>query len=93
MSDTSTLAELAKFVGRSQPGLREATARDRAVPVAAAKPQRASVGELLGVVLVLSARTRRLIQPRTAIDLDVFSPSGGRAVRLLLPQVDHSGID
>jgi hypothetical protein len=92
MSDTSTLAELAKFVGRSQPNLREAAARASAAPAPAARPQRASVADLLGVVLVLSARTRRLIQPKADIDLDVFSPNGGRAVRLLLPQADHRSI-
>ena len=93
MSDTSTLAELAKFVGRAQPGARELAARARVAPALAMRPQRASVGELLGVVLALSARTRRLIQPRTEIDLDVFSPGGRRAVRLLLPGATDRGTD
>jgi hypothetical protein len=91
MSDTSTLAELAKFVGRPQPGVREALTRAGAEP--AVRLPRASVGELLSVVLILSARTRRLIQPRADIDLDVFSPGGRRAVRLLLPQADRRATD
>jgi hypothetical protein len=40
---------------------------------------------LLGVVLALSARTRRLVLPKVGIDLDVFAPGGRRAVRLILP--------
>ena len=43
---------------------------------------------LLGVVLTLSARTRRMIMPRVDIDLDVFMPGGQRAVRIMLPGLD-----
>lgn len=40
------------------------------------------VSDLLGVVMALSARTRRMLMPRAAIELDVFAPGGVRAVRL-----------
>jgi hypothetical protein len=49
----------------------------------AAKPR---VSDLLGVVLTLSARTRRMIMPKVEIDLDVFGPGGQRAVRIMLPE-------
>jgi hypothetical protein len=50
------------------------------------RPQRRGVSDLLGAVLALSARTRRLVLPPVAIELDVFSPDGVRAVRVRLPQ-------
>jgi len=39
---------------------------------------------MLGAVLALSSRTRRMVQPRTKIDIDVFAPGGKRALRLTL---------
>lgn len=90
MSETSSLTELARFVGQSSLGLEDALLRQRVVNATGAsiapKRQRHSVGELLGVVLVLSARTRRVAMPKVAIDLDVFGPEGGRAVRVIMRQ-------
>ena len=43
----------------------------------------AVLGELLlGVVLALSSRTRRMAQEPVSIDLDVFAPGGARAISL-----------
>jgi hypothetical protein len=88
LSELSNLTELARFVGRSRLASPDPRERARAVAGIAhsfePRPQRRSVGELLGVVLVLSARTRRMVSPRVAIDLDVFAPGGARAVRLIL---------
>ena len=39
---------------------------------------------LLGVVLAMSSRTRRMVQDPVSIDLDVFAPGGARAVQLML---------
>jgi hypothetical protein len=39
-----------------------------------------SVGDLLGVVLTLSARTRRMAQEPVQVDIDVFAPGGARAI-------------
>ena len=90
MSELSNLSELARFVGRSRLVSPDVNQRARVVAGIAqsldARPQRRSVGELLGVVLALSARTRRVVMPKVSIDLDVFSPGGGRAVRLILPR-------
>jgi hypothetical protein len=90
MSDTSSLSELARFVGQSRLITEDPAARQRALNGMAAgvrpKPLRHGVADLLGVVLVLSARTRRVVLPKVAIDLDVFGPNGGRAVRMLLPR-------
>ena len=90
MSEFSSLTELARFVGQSgMIGIDAASSR-RAVNdiVGRFSPQttqRPHVSDLLAVVLTLSARTRRMVMPRVEIDLDVFSPSGGRAVRVRLP--------
>jgi hypothetical protein len=86
MSDAqSNLSELASFVGQSalqtSAGSRNAGSR-----LAPAPKVRHSVTELLGVVLTLSARTRRVVQPRVEIDLDVFTPGGGRALRIVMPR-------
>ena len=88
MSETSSLTELARFIGQSRlsagDGLGRLNHGQSVKPKL--RPQRHSVGELLGVVLALSARTRRGIMPRVDIDIDVFSPTGGRAVKIMLPR-------
>ena len=92
MSETSSLSELARFIGQSGVIASDVGANRRAVNDIiqhlsqrkdAAKPR---VSDLLGVVLTLSARTRRMIMPKVEIDLDVFGPGGQRAVRIMLPE-------
>ena len=88
MSDTSSLVQLARFVGRSALSDENDNARRRLVNDMGARlapPPRRSVSELLGVVLALSARTRRTVMPPVFIELDVFAPDGSRAVRLSMP--------
>jgi hypothetical protein len=92
MSDTSSLSELARFIGKSALASEDAAHRRRALNAMSARllparPQRRSVTELLGVVLALSARTRRMVAPRVAIELDVFAPGGERAVAVTLPKL------
>jgi hypothetical protein len=94
MSDTSSLSELAHFVSASQPDKGRLSASQRLAAAAGplvgeTRPGRRGVGDLLGVVLALSARTRRVVMPKVGIDLDVFSPDGRRAVRMMLPQRDR----
>jgi hypothetical protein len=85
MSDVSSLTELARFVGQSGLIAERIAVNDSAGrPMPAPGKQR--VSELLAVVLTLSARTRRMILPRVEVELDVFGPSGHRAVRIALPQ-------
>lgn len=90
MSDVSSLTELARFVGRSGLEMESANARGVAVNPGnlktAPRPGKPKVADLLGVVLSLSARTRRMVLPKVEIDLDVFSPGGHRAVRMRLPR-------
>ena len=86
MSDTSTLTELANFVGQSRLSSQNALVQRRALSGLTRqylpRPQRRSVGELLAAVLALSARTRRMLMPRVSVELDVFAPGGARAVRV-----------
>lgn len=88
MSDTSNLTQLARFAGQSPLSASDPRERRRTVEAIASglapKLQRRGVGDLLGVVLALSARTRRMVLPRVEIDLDVFAPNGARAVRVLM---------
>jgi hypothetical protein len=90
MSDTSSLTQLAKFVGQSALSSSDPREQRRVIDSItgnlAAKLQRRSVGELLGAVLALSARTRRMVMPHVGIDLDVFTPGGKRAVKVVMPQ-------
>lgn len=90
MSELSSLSELARFVGQSRLADENSEVRAQAVNamVAGFNPslKRRSVTELLGAVMALSARTRRMLMPSVEIDLDVFTPAGGRAVRVTLPR-------
>lgn len=89
MSDTSSLTELARFVGQSALASEDAVVRRQAVNAIVMRfspqPRRRGVGDLLAVVLALSARTRRMLMPQVGIELDVFGPDGSRAVRVTLP--------
>lgn len=91
MSDTSSLTELARFVGQSSLSSGDARVYRRTINAIAGRlgappaPGK-KVTDLLGAVLALSARTRRMVLPPVSVDLDVFSPGGARAVRISLPQ-------
>ena len=87
MSDTSSLSELARFIGQSDLNSENTAVRLRTTSAIAASlmPKRRSVSDLLGAVLALSARTRRMVLPKVEIDLDVFAPGGTRAVQVTLP--------
>jgi hypothetical protein len=91
MSDTSSLTELARFIGQST--LADQSANRRAVndivKHLTRRESRQRVSDLLAVVLTLSARTRRMIMPRVEVDLDVFAPGGNRAVRIVLPEASR----
>ena len=85
MSENTALTELANFVGRSELASEDMARRNRALAGITQRmlPKKRGVGELLGVVLALSARTRRMVQEPVRIDLDVFAPGGSRAVDLI----------
>jgi hypothetical protein len=88
MSDVSSLTELARFIGESGLGMESANASGlvvNGVRNGGRRQARQRVTDLLSVVLSLSARTRRMVMPKVEIDLDVFAPSGERAVRIKLP--------
>jgi len=93
MSPTSTLSDLANFVAQNERKLQNNKSPDktafwhayRQVSEAAHKrPPASRVTDLLGMVMTLSSRTRRVVAPRVAVELDVFAPNGNRAVRLII---------
>ena len=90
MSDTSSLTELARFIGQSSLGSPDPQVRRRAINAMSAnlnpKPATRRVADLLGAVLALSARTRRMVLPKVEIEIDVFAPGGKRALLVTLPQ-------
>ena len=91
MSDTSSLSDLARFIGQSgviasDVGANRLAVNDIIRHLSHRRPAKPRVSDLLGVVLTLSARTRRMIMPRVEVDLDVFGPGGHRAVRLRLSE-------
>lgn len=90
MSERTALTELANFVGRSSLASEDMAVRNRALRGITQRllPRKRGVGDLLGVVLALSSRTRRMVQGPVRIDLDVFAPGGARAVRLTLGRRD-----
>jgi hypothetical protein len=91
MSENTALTELASFVGRSSLSSEDMAVRNRALAGITGRilPKKRGVGDLLGVVLALSARTRRMVQEPVCIDIDVFSPGGARAVSLILSGRDR----
>jgi hypothetical protein len=90
MSENTALVELANFVGRSSLASENMAVRNRALSGITQRllPRKRGVGDLLGVVLALSARTRRMVQEPVTIDIDVFAPGGGRAVDLIFGSRD-----
>ena len=82
MSQNTALTELANFVGRSSLASTDPKVRRRTMDGISARilHQRRTVGDLLSALLALSARTRRVVQPRVGIDIDVFAPGGKRAL-------------
>lgn len=93
MSTTTPLSDLANFVGKSQSNKTTKSSEANhnfwhAYGNAAGHPERrpvaARVTDLLGVVMTISARTRRLVAPPVSIELDVFTPNGRRAVQLIM---------
>ncbi|QQR40547.1 hypothetical protein [Devosia rhizoryzae] len=87
MSDRNALVELANFIGRSPLASPDMRARNRALAGITERMlprQKRSVGDLLAVVMTLSARTRRMAQEPVRVELDVFAPGGKRAIQLTL---------
>jgi hypothetical protein len=82
MSENTALVELANFVGRSKLAAPDLSVRNRALAGMTHRmlSRKRSVGDLLGVVLTLSARTRRMAQEPVQVDIDVFAPGGARAI-------------
>ncbi len=90
MSEYSTLSELARFIGRSELAADDPVTRRHAIDSIAARleprPTHRRIADLLGVVLTLSARTKRMALPAVGIELDVFRPDGTRAVLIHQPR-------
>lgn len=89
MSDRNALIELANFIGRSPLSSPDMRVRNKALSGMTDRMvgrQKRSVGDLLGVVMALSARTRRMAQEPAHVEVDVFAPGGKRAVRLTFGQ-------
>lgn len=87
MSDRNALVELANFIGRSPLASPDMKLRNRALSGMSQRMlprQKRTVGDLLAVVMTLSARTRRMGQEPVRVELDVFAPGGKRAVRMTL---------
>ncbi len=84
MSENTALSELANFIGRSSLASEDMAVRNRALAGITQRmlPRKRGVGDLLGVVLALSSRTRRMVQEPVNIDIDVFAPGGARAIRM-----------
>ena len=84
MSERTALTELANFVGRSSLLNEDMATRNRALAGITGRmlPRKRGVGDLLGVVMAVSARTRRMVQEPVSVDIDVFAPGGARAIKL-----------
>jgi hypothetical protein len=81
MSDLKTLRELADLASEAAQSQPEMSVAAGAGAVPGFRAQRPRVAELLGVVMAMSSRSRRMTRDTVQIDLDVFAPDGRRAVR------------
>lgn len=85
---TKMLTDLANFSGQAQSPRKNRSEFWNAFKGATTanmkrtKPTR--VSDLLAAVMAISARTRRVLTPRTCVELDVFTPDGKRAVQLIM---------
>lgn len=88
MSDINSLSELANFIAKSPLASEDMVTRQKAVNAIRGnlqpQPARRKVVDLLGTVLALSSRTRRVVQPRARVELDVFTPENTPAVVISL---------
>lgn len=86
MNDLKVLTELAGFVTKSPLLSENVAGRQIAlnglVTRLQPRPFHRKATDLLGVVMALSARTRRISQQRVGVDIDCFAPNGGRAVEI-----------
>lgn len=92
MSNTSSLTELAEFAASTETKSKQRQEFWRAYSTGSEHRRLTKgrpVSDLLGVVIALSARTRRVLAPRTSVELDVFAPGGKRAVRLNVGALDQ----
>ncbi len=84
----NSLTDLADFVGKTAMPRKHRSkfwdAYKSATQSKSAGNQPRRVSDLLGTVLAISARTRRIVAPRTKVELDVFAPNGNRAVQLII---------
>lgn len=91
MSERNALVELANFIGRSPLASPDMRVRNKALSGMTDRilpKQRRSVGDLLSVVMTLSARTRRMVQEPVHVEIDVFAPGGKRALRMFFGRND-----
>ncbi len=88
MSDTKPIADLAEFAAKSPLASQNQAIRERALKSLQTyhhpQPVRRKVSDLLSAVMVLSARTRRMMQPPVNIDIDVFAPTNRRSVTMTI---------
>ena len=90
MSEWTRLSELSQFEPRSPLASQDAAVRDDTLRALMRglephRPVRRRMSDMLGAVLALSARTRRMVLPKVSIDVDVFGPNGQRALRMYMP--------
>ncbi|MGJ8529743.1 hypothetical protein [Maritalea sp.] len=84
MQNLDHLKELANFEPKSELASKDESVRKSALlriaKNVAERSQGKTVAEMLNSVMALSSRTRRVLQDRTHIELDVFNANGSRAV-------------
>ena len=91
MSNVTALSELAKFIGKSPLATGNLSERQAALrslgESIAPRGTRQKVSDLIDIVMIRSARSRRQGRARVYIDLDVFAPDSTRAVDLIMRNI------
>ncbi|MCZ4272898.1 hypothetical protein [Maritalea porphyrae] len=86
LKDLDQLRELASFEPKSDLASSDSRKRKstllRIAQNIAERSQQKTVAEMLGSVMAISARTRRVLHEPVSVELDVFNADGSRAVVL-----------
>ncbi len=88
MSENKALSELVNFIAKS-PLASENDIERRSALSSISKnispiPIQKKVTKLFDAIIILSARSKRIMMPKVQIDIDVFTPNSKRAVKILM---------
>ena len=88
MSENKALSELVNFIAKSplasENDIERRSALNSLSDNLSPKPIHKKVSKLFETIIVLSARSKRIMLPQVKTEIDVFTPNSKRAVKILM---------